>query len=57
MEEEQEFRERLKSGQAIPITPPPLSPLSQHRLWPEVGVWFYLPLIFFRKKMWFFLGG
>lgn len=36
MEEEQEFRERLKSGQAIPITPPPLSPASQHRLWPEV---------------------
>lgn len=36
MEEEQEFRERLKNGQAIPITPPPMSPAAQHRLWPEV---------------------
>lgn len=36
MEEEQEFRERLKNGQTIPITPPPLSPAVQHRLWPEV---------------------
>lgn len=38
MEEEQEFRERLKSGQAIPITPPPIVSLaSQHTLWPEVS--------------------
>ncbi|KAG5885051.1 hypothetical protein JTB14_033369 [Gonioctena quinquepunctata] len=36
MEEEQELRERLKSGQAIPETPPPISPASQHRLWPEI---------------------
>jgi collagen type IV alpha-3-binding protein len=36
MEEEQELRERLKCGQAIPITPPPTSPANSHRLWPEV---------------------
>ncbi|KAH1001289.1 ceramide transfer protein isoform X2 [Dendroctonus ponderosae] len=35
MEEEQELREKLKTGQ-IPITPPPTSPAIQHRLWPEV---------------------
>ncbi|XP_030764676.1 collagen type IV alpha-3-binding protein [Sitophilus oryzae] len=35
MEEEQEFRDRLKSGQ-IPVTPPPISPAVQHRLWPEI---------------------
>lgn len=35
MEEEQELREKLKTGQ-IPITPPPTSPALQHRLWPEV---------------------
>lgn len=40
MEEEQEFRERLKSGQAIPITPPAMSPATQHRLWPEVSLCF-----------------
>lgn len=48
MEEEQEFRERLKNGQAIPITPPPLSPSSQHRLWPEV-------IIFSRIVIYFYL--
>lgn len=37
MEEEQELRDRLKSGQAIPVTPPPTSPAFQHRLWPEVS--------------------
>ncbi|CAH0551722.1 unnamed protein product [Brassicogethes aeneus] len=36
MEEEQELRERLKSGPVIPITPPPIAPGSQHRLWPEI---------------------
>ncbi|KAJ8925974.1 hypothetical protein NQ315_009829 [Exocentrus adspersus] len=36
MEEEQELRERLKSGQAVPVTPPPTSPAFQHRLWPEI---------------------
>lgn len=36
MEEEQEFRERLKSGQAVPVTPPAIFPASQHPLWPEV---------------------
>lgn len=36
MEEEQELRDRLKSGQAIPVTPPPTSPAFQHRLWPEI---------------------
>lgn len=37
MEEEQELRDRLKSGQVIPITPPPsVSPAEIHRLWPEV---------------------
>ncbi|KAJ8935414.1 hypothetical protein NQ314_012833 [Rhamnusium bicolor] len=36
MEEEQELRDRLKSGQVIPVTPPPTSPASQHRLWPEI---------------------
>jgi collagen type IV alpha-3-binding protein len=36
MEEEQELRERLKCGQAIPITPPPTSPANSHRLWPEI---------------------
>ncbi|XP_060533211.1 ceramide transfer protein-like isoform X1 [Cylas formicarius] len=35
MEEEQELRELLKSGQ-IPITPPPISPACQHKLWPEI---------------------
>ena len=38
IEEEQEFRERLKTGKAIPITPPITSPASQHRLGKEVGV-------------------
>ncbi|XP_017779618.1 PREDICTED: collagen type IV alpha-3-binding protein, partial [Nicrophorus vespilloides] len=36
MEEEQELRERLKAGKAIPDTPPPTSPAGQHRLWPEI---------------------
>ncbi|CAH1163626.1 unnamed protein product [Phaedon cochleariae] len=36
MEEEQELRERLKSGQVMPVTPPPTSPACQHRLWPEI---------------------
>ncbi|XP_064211696.1 ceramide transfer protein isoform X2 [Tribolium castaneum] len=36
MEEEQELRERLKSGQVIPVTPPPTSPATLHRLWPEI---------------------
>ncbi|XP_044264726.1 ceramide transfer protein isoform X2 [Tribolium madens] len=36
MEEEQELRERLKSGQVIPVTPPPTSPAALHRLWPEI---------------------
>ncbi|CAH1115047.1 unnamed protein product [Psylliodes chrysocephalus] len=36
MEEEQELRERLKTGQVVPITPPPTSPAIQHRLWPEI---------------------
>lgn len=35
MEEEQELRERLKNG-LVPITPPPMSPATQHRLWPEI---------------------
>ncbi|XP_066148344.1 ceramide transfer protein [Euwallacea fornicatus] len=35
MEEEQELREKLKTGQ-IPVTPPPTSPALQHRLWPEI---------------------
>ncbi|KRT83967.1 hypothetical protein AMK59_94, partial [Oryctes borbonicus] len=36
IEEEQEFRERLKNGKAIPVTPPPTSPAAQHRLWREI---------------------
>lgn len=36
IEEEQEFRERLKNGKSIPITPPPTSAVVQHRLWKEV---------------------
>ncbi|CAH1126664.1 unnamed protein product [Ceutorhynchus assimilis] len=35
MEEEQELREKLKTGQ-IPVTPPPTSPALQHRLWPDI---------------------
>lgn len=38
MEEEQELRERLKSGQIIPVTPPPTSPATSHRLWQEVNI-------------------
>lgn len=37
MEEEQEFRERLKTGIVVPVTPPPTSPASNHRLYPEVS--------------------
>lgn len=37
MEEEQELRERLKSGHVVPITPPPISPACSHRLYPEVS--------------------
>ncbi|XP_074042365.1 ceramide transfer protein isoform X2 [Leptinotarsa decemlineata] len=36
MEEEQELRERLKNGPAIPESPPPVSPAIHHRLWPEI---------------------
>ncbi|KAK9747239.1 PH domain [Popillia japonica] len=36
IEEEQEFRERLKNGKTIPITPPPTSAVAQHRLWKEI---------------------
>ncbi|CAG9830160.1 unnamed protein product [Diabrotica balteata] len=36
MEEEQELRDRLKTGPVVPVTPPPTSPASQHRLWPEI---------------------
>lgn len=36
MEEEQEFRERLKTGQVVPVTPPVTSPACNHRLYPEV---------------------
>nr|CAH7726226.1 unnamed protein product [Callosobruchus chinensis] len=35
IEEEQELRDRLKSGQ-VPVTPPATSPACQHRLWPEI---------------------
>lgn len=42
IEEEQELRDRLKSGQ-VPVTPPPTSPASQHRLWPEVSYSIFLP--------------
>lgn len=49
MEEEQELRERLKSGQVIPITPPPTSPACQHRLWPEVSVFVFIQRII---KLW-----
>lgn len=38
MEEEQEFRERLKSGTVLPVTPPPpTSAACTHRLYPEVS--------------------
>lgn len=41
MEEEQEFRERLKSGTVVPVTPPPpSSPACSHRLYPEVSTIF-----------------
>lgn len=46
MEEEQELRERLKTGQVVPITPPPTSPAIQHRLWPEVKLFQTLYSIF-----------
>lgn len=36
MEEEQELRERLKTGKVIPNTTPPIVPTDDHRLWPEV---------------------
>lgn len=46
MEEEQELRERLKSGQVVPVTPPPTSPAICHRLWPEVssGLVFFMQI-------------
>ncbi|VEN43327.1 unnamed protein product [Callosobruchus maculatus] len=34
IEEEQELRDRLKSGH-VPVTPPATSPACQHRLWSE----------------------
>lgn len=37
MEEEQEFRERLKSGAVLPTTPPVTLPACNHRLYPEVS--------------------
>ncbi|KAB0803858.1 hypothetical protein PPYR_00828 [Photinus pyralis] len=36
IEEEQELRERIKSGTAVPVTPPPTCPSASHRLWPEI---------------------
>ncbi|XP_022908521.2 ceramide transfer protein isoform X1 [Onthophagus taurus] len=37
IEEEQDFRERLKTGRAVPPSPPPtVSPAAHHRLWCEI---------------------
>ncbi|XP_063921593.1 ceramide transfer protein isoform X2 [Zophobas morio] len=36
MEEEQELRDRLKSGQVIPVASSPTSPASSHCLWPQI---------------------
>lgn len=36
MEEEREIRQKLMNGTLVPPTPPPVSPASTHRLWPEI---------------------
>lgn len=53
IEEEQEFRERLMNGQAVPVTPPATSPACKHRLWPEVGSFdrFYFTKVFYFSRI------
>ncbi|KAF5272535.1 hypothetical protein FQA39_LY07859 [Lamprigera yunnana] len=36
IEEEQELRERIKSGTVVPVTPPSVFPSSSHPLWLEI---------------------